>query len=258
MLELLSLLGSGLDILGGLSAQESHNKIAEQLLEMKQEYPGSLKHAEEIYRMLADTGLPGSERMKEDVQKIVPTTLNEAREVIDSPIALLGMLNEMQTKTDASITNINIQDEMQKQKNQIMLGEFLSNVKAPTEMQLERYNNQLDLASKQEIEAGQSEMWGAAGDATSSLFNAYGAIKELGFTEDYYKYLDKFWDTKSDTKPESKKVAGEPDFQNELDKSMYDNWGNIMNPQSNKNDFLFSPEYRSMISSDVMFNNKFW
>lgn len=173
-------------LIGGIFGKSAHDKYAKQLEQTELELPGSMDFAEELYKSMSTQGLVGKKSLQEDIEKTIPTNINIAKENIDSPSALLGLLSQSQENVSGELRRLGIEDEAAKRRNKLALARFESRLKAPMEMNLDRMNTEFDLAAGQERMMGTKELLSGISEGVGSGISAFGQSKYL----DYLKGLN--------------------------------------------------------------------
>ena len=166
----MSAISSGIQLASGIIGKTQHDKYANLIEDQELEMPGAIGKAESIYDQLASQGLPGKETIQGDIESMIPANLSVAKEVVDSPSALIDLIGKTSAQTSDQMRKLGVADASAKVQNQAQLGSFLSQVKAPMEMDINKFGIERDLSAQRERMAGWSELTqGVAGASNIGL-----------------------------------------------------------------------------------------
>jgi hypothetical protein len=138
--------------------------------------PGAIGKAESIYDQLASQGLPGKETIQGDIESMIPANLSVAKEVVDSPSALIDLIGKTSAQTSDQMRKLGVADASAKVQNQAQLGSFLSQVKAPMEMDINKFGIERDLSAQRERMAGWSELTQGVAGASNIGMKYFGDV----------------------------------------------------------------------------------
>jgi hypothetical protein len=183
-------INAALGLGGGVAGYFKHNDYADLIEDQELNMPGSMGSAESIYQGLASQGLPGKETIQAGIESAMPSTINTAKEVVDSPSALLDLLSRSSASTAEQTRNLGVQDAQARVGNEAMLADFYTRAKAPLEMRINEFDIQKTLDAERERMMGLSELLGGASQA-GNIGMQYFANKESneqmqGFMDQIY------------------------------------------------------------------------
>jgi hypothetical protein len=115
----------------------------------KQKTAPALSQAESIYRALANTGLPGYETAKQEIDTSVPTTLNQFRESVQSG-SMVDALTSIYTKSQGAQRELNRANDAALIGNKRAYGEFLSGPMAGAQERSQNTITSLEMAKANE------------------------------------------------------------------------------------------------------------
>jgi len=164
-LGLMAGINAALGLGGGIMGKIKHDDYANLLEDQELNMPGAMGSAESIYQGLASQGLPGKETIQDSIDATIPGTLSAAKEVVDSPSALLDLLSKSSSSVAEQTRNLGVQDAQAKTQNEAMLADFYTRAKAPMEMQINQFDIQKTLDAERERMLGWSELFGGASQA---------------------------------------------------------------------------------------------
>lgn len=167
-------------LIGGISANKQHKKYAELLAQQNMTMPSGITDAEGIFKKNASQGLPGYEQYAQDINSLLPSTVNTAKEVVDNPSQLLDAVMRAQETAGSKMRDLGIADAGAKLQNEAAYAGFLSNTKAPMETALEEFKMNRDLGVMKEKMAGKQELWKGIGGFANTLDSATLAAASLG------------------------------------------------------------------------------
>lgn len=167
-------------LFSGIKANREHKKFADLLMQQNLVMPSGITNAESIYKQNATQGLPGYESYVADALSLLPGTLNTARQTVDNPSQLLEAVSRAQSVASNKIRDLGIADAGSKLQNEVAFAEFLSNVKAPMEKEINMFDINKTLAAQSERMLGQAEMWKGVGGFGSTLDGFVSATAKLG------------------------------------------------------------------------------
>lgn len=156
-------------LIGGFVANTQHKKYAELLMNQKMTMPSGITDAEGIMKGNAGEGLQGYESYLAKVNSLLPNTVNAAKEVVDNPSQLLEAISRAQSTAGSKIRDLGIADAEAKLQNEVAYANFLSNVKAPVQQQMENFDIQKTLGAQQERMMGKAEVWKGIGSFGNTL-----------------------------------------------------------------------------------------
>lgn len=156
-------------LIGGFVANKQHKKYADLLMQQNMTMPSGITDAEGIMKGNAGEGLQGYESYMNDIQSLLPNTVNAAKEVVDNPSQLLELVSKAQSTAGSKIRDLGIADADAKLRNEVAYANFLSSVKAPAEQAIENFNIQKTLGAEQERMVGKAEMWKGIGSLGNSI-----------------------------------------------------------------------------------------
>lgn len=188
MLGLMSGIQAALGLAGGAVGMWQHNKYANLLEDQNLTMPDAMGKAESIYGGLASQGLQGYDTIQQNIESRMPSTINLAKETVDSPSALIDLLAKTNAESAAQTRQLGVQDAQAKSYNQNVLGDFLSRAKAPMEMQLQQFEIQKKLDAERERMLGWSELFGSAVGAGNIGMQYFGNLAN----QDYMKKMMDF------------------------------------------------------------------
>jgi hypothetical protein len=183
----MSAISSGIQLASGIIGKTQHDKYANLIEDQELEMPGAIGKAESIYDQLASQGLPGKETIQGDIESMIPANLSVAKEVVDSPSALIDLIGKTSAQTSDQMRKLGVADASAKVQNQAQLGSFLSQVKAPMEMDINKFGIERDLSAQRERMAGWSELTQGVAGASNIGMKYFGDVAN----EDYMTKLMK-------------------------------------------------------------------
>lgn len=179
---------------GGIFSKFKHDEYADYLRSMNLQVPDSVYSAENIYRDMASKGLPGKDTIEADIQSQMARTMGLGKEVVDNPSALLDLLAKSSEGATANLRQLGVQDASAKMQNEAMLAQFLGSVKAPTELNVNQFNMQKDIAAKAEEMAGYKELLNGLSSGLSSAMTGVGYGNMQKYMKDKNKELEGWFD----------------------------------------------------------------
>lgn len=196
-------IGAGLaNIAGGIFGKSEHDKYADLVESMTETMPDEMNMAKETYAEQATKGLTGYDTIKENIEGQTLTSLNEAKKYADSPASILGLIGDLQSNQSDKMRALGVQDAEVKQANQLGYANFLSQVYAPTKMNIDRRNAELLMGAQQERMAGTSELIGGITGGINAGAGLYGQAQQLAQTKDMNAALKSFWGVDAPASPE--------------------------------------------------------
>jgi hypothetical protein len=179
---------------GGIFSKIKHDEYADYLRSMNLQVPDSVYSAENIYRDMASKGLPGKDTIEADIQSQMARTMGLGKEVVDNPSALLDLLAKSSEGATANLRQLGVQDASAQMQNEAMLANFLSSVKAPTELNVNQFNMQKDIAAKSEEMAGYKELLNGLSSGLSSAMTGVGYGNMQKYMKGKNDLLDEHFD----------------------------------------------------------------
>lgn len=176
----LALLSSLPSIIAGMFAKGQHNKFASFLEDMAKDLPTGIEAGEDIFRELASKGMPGYEVAKERIGSTMPTTMSIAKDVVDSPSALLGVLAKGQEGVTSQIRQLNVQNEAARMANMGQYASYLSGPYAGAQIR----QQQMRIGAQEERMLGTSELFGGITQGIGGGMQGYGTGKFLDYAKD--------------------------------------------------------------------------
>jgi len=232
----------------GIAAKSAHNKYANTLAGLKKTVPQSVLDAEQIYKTISGMGLPGYARMQGEIEATLPSAMTQAKDVSDSPAALLGLTSQINNTVTDKLMDLGVRDAMQRVQNQQNLASFESGVKAPIEEGIQNFNNDVQLGVAKEKMLGTSELMGGISSGIASGISAYGNLSYLDYMKgesgktDWKQFLEK-------QKPEPVKntsdwtVPGDNNYSFVPAQNNYDQTANAFTP---------NPQAKSLLDQYIM------
>jgi len=177
-LDLSSNVGS---LTNSLIANRMYKEYAKMLEQMTRQVPGAVKQAEDILKSQANIGDPNYLTAKENIDELLPTTLNQLRDVL-SGSGYSDIISSLFSQTLGKQRQLDIQQTAALQAGQNRLAGFYSNVKAPYQQVIADYNDKLKMAAKQSRLQGKSAILQTASDlmAENSMSGVIGDILSSG------------------------------------------------------------------------------
>ena len=176
----LALLSSLPSIIAGIVGKGQHNKFASFLEDMAKDLPTGIEAGEDIFRELASKGMPGYEVAKERIGSTMPTTMSVAKDVVDSPSALLGVLAKGQEGVTSQIRQLNVQNEAARMANMGQYASYLSGPYAGAQIR----QQQMRIGAQEERMLGTSELFGGITQGIGGGMQGYGTGKFLDYAKD--------------------------------------------------------------------------
>ncbi len=146
-----SIIGLLASVIGGAVSSSADKGYEEDLQSQidKQKTAPALSQAESIYRALANTGLPGYETEKQEIETSVPTTLNQLRESVQSG-SMVDALTSIYTKSQGAQRELSRANERQMLSNKQQYGQFLAGSLAPAQERVQSNLTALEVAKARE------------------------------------------------------------------------------------------------------------
>lgn len=182
----------------GIASYFLKKEYADKLEGHKIGMPEGVAEAESVHSALAKEGLPGAEGMKSEADQVSANTLSQAKEMADSPSALMGTLAKSQAINQDAVRKINTQDAMAKIQNRQGLAQFLGRVKAPTQLNVDKYNSEIDIAADNQRLGAWGDLFQGTSNAAASYITGKGGQAQMDYLNEKTNYLKKFWDTGGD------------------------------------------------------------
>ena len=167
-------------LIGGISANKQHKKYADLLSQQNMTMPTGITDAEGIFKKNASQGLTGYDQYVQDIESLLPSTVNAAKEVVDNPSQLLDAVMKAQETAGNKMRDLGIADAGAKLQNESAYAEFLAGTKAPMESALEEFRINRDLGVAKEKMTGKQELWKGIGSFANTLDSASLAAASLG------------------------------------------------------------------------------
>ena len=196
MTSLLSLVPVVGNALSGVAGMIASNNLADKEKQLKLTMPPEMIKAEGMARELAAMGVPGYEKYKEDINQITPTTVNQAREVAQSPSQLIDLMSRSQGATNAALRDLEVRDASANVQNKQNYQNFLGQ-KAQMQLGIQGQNNQTDMTALRQDAQGTKDLFQSLNNAIGSGINTYSTLSMLNNQKDYLNALKRSWDKQS-------------------------------------------------------------
>jgi len=180
--------------LSGIFGMSASNRLADKESKLKLSLPPDMLKAEGIARQLAAMGMPGYEKYKEDINQITPTTVNQAREVAQSPSQLIDLMSRSQSATNSALRDLQVRDTAANVQNKQNYQNFLGQ-KANMQLGIQERNNQTQLGADMQQAQGTKDLFQSLNNAIGSGINTYATLSKLGYLKDYLNGMKGSWDT---------------------------------------------------------------
>jgi hypothetical protein len=194
---LLSLIPAAINLIGGIAGKSESDKLAEKQRALKLSMPPEMLKQEAMARNLSQMGLPGYERYREDIGQITPSTVNQAKQVAQSPSQLIDLMSRSQTATNEALQNLQVRDAEAKRMNQMNYQNVLGQ-KGQMALGIQGANLQTEMGANLQEAQGTKDLFQSLNNAVSSGINTYSTISQLNYQEEYLKLLTDSWG-KTDT-----------------------------------------------------------
>lgn len=175
----LSLASSLPSIIAGITAKKQHNQYASLLAGEAKNLPTGIDAGEDIFRELASKGMPGFEVAKEQIASTMPTTMSAAKDVVDSPAGLLGVLAKGQEGVTDQIRKLNVDNEAARIGNMKQYASYLSGPYAAAQ----NTQTQMKLGAQAERMKGTSELFGGITQGVGGAIQGYGTGKFMEYAQ---------------------------------------------------------------------------
>jgi hypothetical protein len=189
---ILGLLSAIPGIAGGIIANSQHRKYADLLGDSLLKMPEEMGNAEDIYRMIAGREMPGYDIAKGNIEQTIPLSMYEAKQAVDSPSAILGLLEKEQGNVADQMRQLEIANAAEKNKSEYLLANFLSGVKGPMAMNIQQQNMGAKLGAQAERMMGTKELLGGITQGVGSGISAWGMGKYLDYVTGQQTDWDRF------------------------------------------------------------------
>lgn len=174
----LGIISGALGVAGGIAGKISHDKYAKFLDNLQLDVPDAVYQAEGVYNELASQGLQGKDVIASDIEGTMSSNINTAKEVVDSPSALIDLLAKSSGDVSKQMRQLGVQDSQVQQQNKAMLGNFLANTKAPIELNINQLNMERKIAAQRERMVGTSELFGGLTQGLTGFTSGYAAFQQ--------------------------------------------------------------------------------
>ena len=182
--------------------QNSQRKDYQETLKKQQmTMPSGITEAEMIYQQLANVGLPGAEKMKENLFATAAANLSEARRTTGNMSDYMEILNRAFTGAEDRASGIDIQDAQAKAANMGALAQFLSGVKAPAEQNIQNFNIQKALDIEREKMNSTNNIFKTIEAGVGSGMDIYGKQMYQDYLNNYLESMKASWGTGTPTTP---------------------------------------------------------
>lgn len=176
--------------------QNSQRKDYQETLKKQQmTMPSGITEAEMIYQQLANVGLPGAEKMKENLFATAAANLSEARRTTGNMSDYMEILNRAFTGAEDRASGIDIQDAQAKAANMGTLAQFLSGVKAPAEQNIQNFNIQKALDIEREKMNSTNNIFKTIEAGVGSGMDIYGKQMYQDYLNNYLESMKASWGT---------------------------------------------------------------
>jgi len=186
-------IGAGLGLLGGIISgiigNRAHQKYANALENVNMDMPEALGQAQTLYNRMAYQQMPGYETMLQGVDANTANTMTQAKDITNSPAALLDALIQSSTagdnqKREIGIDNANYQTQMAQ-----ALARFLGVTKAGYENEVNQFNVDKQISALKERMLGTKELMQGITGGLGSAFANWGAGQQDYFQQQKAKAL---------------------------------------------------------------------
>jgi len=234
MVELLSLIPAALNLFQGIAGKSSSDKLAEEERKLKLGLPREMLQAEGIAKNLAAMGLPGYEKYREDISQITPTTVNQARQVAQSPSQLIDLMSRSQSATNSALRDLEVRDTAQNVQNKQNYQNFLGQ-KGQMALGIQGANNQTEQMANVQQAQGTKDLFQSLNNAIGSGINTYSTLSMLGYQKDQLDAWKKSWDKT----PQQPMFGSGSDYRNAMgfNDPNYGNMVSVTNPSDQFNPF---------------------
>ena len=192
MEEILALLPMITNMVGGIAGKSESDKLAEKDRNLKMTMPPEMQQAEGIAKNLSYMGLPGKDTYEEQIKQLVPTTVNQASKVAQSPSQLVDLMSRSLTESDKALSDLAVKDAEahigNQQNYQNLLGQ-----KAGMNLGIQNQNINQEMGSNLQQAQGTKDLFQSINNAIGSGINTYSTLSMLGYQKDYLGALEKSW-----------------------------------------------------------------
>ena len=171
--------------------KEYQSVLAKQNMSM----PSGITDAEMIYQQLANVGLPGAEKIKENIFATAAGNLSQARRTTGGMGDYFEILNNAFTGAEDKASGIDIQDAQMKAGNSAQLAQFLAGVKAPAEQGIQQFDIQKALDMQREKMEGTNNIFQTIESGVGAGMDAYAKKLYLDYSKDYLQASKDSWKT---------------------------------------------------------------
>lgn len=172
--------------------------------------PSGITEAEMLYKQLANVGLPGAEKIKENIFAAAAGNLSEARRTTGNMTDYLEILNRAYTGAEDRAGGVDIQDATAKANNTAALAQFLSGVKAPAEQNIQDFNIQKNLDIQREKMVGTNNIFQTLESGVGAGIENYFKEMYLNNQKDTLDAMRASWGTGNGTPPPGTPPANPP------------------------------------------------
>lgn len=176
-----------------LIQNNQRKQYQETLAKQQMTMPSGISEAEAIYKQLANVGLPGAEKIKENIFAAAAGNLSEARRTTGNMTDYLELLNRAYTGAEDRAEKVDVQDATAKANNSAMLANFLAGVKAPVEQGIENFDIQKNLDIQREKMIGTNNIFQTLESGIGMGIENYGKALYQEYQNDYLDALKQSW-----------------------------------------------------------------
>lgn len=197
----LELVGIASQLLGGILGNEQAKDTAEEIRKQQLKMPRELQMAEAQARELSQLGMPGYETYKEQARELMPTTLNQAKDLATSPSSIIDMASKSLAATNRAYNDLAVRDaqarlgNMQNYQNVLMQ-------KGAVQTGIDQANIQTNLAALAQEAQGTKDLWQGITNAAGSAINVAANQQTKQYQDEYLKMLSGYFNQGSGVSPQ--------------------------------------------------------
>jgi hypothetical protein len=188
-----SLIPVAISLVSSLTQNKQRKEYQEILDKQNMTIPSGITEAEQIYKQLANVGLPGAENIKENIFAAAAGNLSEARRTTGNMSDYLEILNRAFTGAEDRATGVDVQDATMKATNKGQLAQFLAGTKAPFEQQIQEFNIQKALDSQREKMNSTNNIFNTVEAGVGAGMDFYGKSLYLDYQKEYLDNMKNSW-----------------------------------------------------------------
>lgn len=190
--ELISLAPAAIDLIAGIFGKTESEKMADEIRKQQQQLPAQVVAAQKSAEKMSYLGMPGYETYKEQINELMPTTLNQVKEYAQSPSAVIDMASKSLAQTNRAYNDLAIKDATAKISNQRNYQDVLMQAGGMQAM-IDRGNIQTNLAATAQEAQGTKDLMQGLTNAAASGINTFATVKGLNYQEQMLNQMGEYW-----------------------------------------------------------------